>query len=360
MRILHVNAGEVWSGIEQRIFFVAKYLKDRGIYCALGISPASPLWNKAEEESIPLHPLCIKRKWDFGAIVDLRRIIKKEKIDILHTHRSTDHWLGALSARFLPVKIVRTRHNFTSIPNNICNSILYHRWTHHFILVAEKIRDNLQRIGIPPSRVSVIHSAVDVERFPGRKGVLREELRISNGIPLVGMVGRIREHKDYPTFLEFARLLLKDFPGAHFVIAGEGPLENEIRRRAEMMGLGKRVHFIGGREDIADVISSFDVFVLTSKIEGSPAVIKEAMLCRVPVVATCVGGIPEIIEDGRDGLLVESGNPFQIKDAVTFIITHPEERKRMIENAERKILYHFHPYILGRETLRVYEKILSI
>ncbi len=353
-----MNAGEVWSGIEQRIFFIARYLKKKGIYCALAVSPASPLWSKAEKESIPLHPLPIRKKLDFRGIAGLRTVLKKEKIDILHTHRSTDHWIGALAVQWLPVKVVRTRHNFTSIPENLCNSILYHTWTHHFILVAEKIRENVQKIGIPPSRITVIHSAVDVEKFPGRKGVLRKELNIPREAPLIGMVGRIREHKNYPLFLEFACLLLRDFPTAHFVIAGEGPLEEVIRGRAETMGLRERIHFIGGREDVEDVISSFDVFVLTSKIEGSPAVIKEAMLCGVPVVASDVGGIPEIIETGKEGLLVEPGNPLRIKEAVEFFLTHSGEKNKMTEKAKRKILRYFHPDTLGEKTLEVYEKVL--
>ncbi len=356
MKILHINAGEVWSGIEQRILFIARYLKNKNIYCAIAISPASPLWRKAKKYGIPLFPLPIKKKKDFASIRELRRIIKKEKINIVHAHRSTDHWIGVLSARFtnLNFNLIRTRHNFTPIPKNFFNHLLYLRWTDHIIGVAEKIRENLEEIKIPPEKVTIIHSAVDLERFSRKR-----KLKKIKGKLLIGMIGRIRKHKDYPTFLNFCKLFLEDFPEANFFIAGDGPLEKEMKRKAESLGIKDNVHFLGEREDIPEIISSLDIFVLTSKIEGSPAVIKEAMLSEIPVIATKVGGVPEIIEDGKEGLLVEPENPLEIKKAAIYLLTHQKDKENMIKRAKEKVISKFNPEILGRKTLEVYRKVIN-
>ncbi len=358
MRVLHINAGEVWSGIEQRILFIARYLKEKRVYCALAISPFSPLWKKAEKEGIKVFPLKIKSEFSLPSIFKLRKIIREEGITLLHTHRSSDHWLGFWASRGLEIMLIRTRHNLTPIPKNPFNYFLYQKATHHFIAVAEIIkRAMIEDFKIPPSKITTIHSAVDIEKFKRKKGGLREELGFPSNIPLVGTVGRIRDHKDYPLFLETARWILERNPKVRFVIVGEGPLEGYIRKLTRDFQLDKKVIFLGKREDVEKIVPDFDVFLLTSKIEGSPAVIKEAMLCGIPVVASKVGGIPEIIENGKEGVLISRRNPEDFGRAVLELLDQKEKVKKMVEKARKKVRENYSPEILGKETLEVYERL---
>ena len=358
MRVLHTNAGEVWSGIEQRIFFIARYLKKKGVWCALALSPNSPLRIRAEEEGIKVFPVKMRGKWGLSGVRILRDILQRERITLLHTHRSTDHWMSYLASRKTGVILIRTRHNYTPISPNPLNHLLYHRATHHLIAVADIIGKYLTGVyKIPPHRVTVIPSAVDVERFLSNREDLREELGISPEIPVIGMVGRLRKHKDYPTFIRFASLLLEEVPRAKFLISGDGPLENELKKMVRRRKLEDRIIFLGKRMDVEKVLRTLDVFVLTSVLEGSPAVIKEAILSEVPVVATRVGGINEIIRDGEGGFLVNPGSPEEIKNCVLHILNNPSVVKEGVRKAGERIREVYSPDRLGEKTLSLYENL---
>ena len=181
--VLHINAGEVWSGIEQRILTISKLLHNKEFNIILAVSPSSPLYKKAGSYNIPLLSLKIG-KWKFNPVViwKLSRFLKTHKVDILHTHRSSDHWIGVLAVRLFDLsgqcKIIRTRHNFTKIKNNCINNKLYKEWTDRIIAVAEVIRKQLiDENNISGNRIITIHSSIDTEKFKGEfdGGKIRNE-----------------------------------------------------------------------------------------------------------------------------------------------------------------------------------------
>lgn len=360
--ILHINAGEVWSGIEQRIFSISRLLNSDQFKIILAVSPSSPLCKKAGSYNIPLLSLKIG-KWKFNPVViwKLSRFLKTHKVDILHTHRSSDHWIGVLAVRLFGLsgqcKIIRTRHNFTRIKNNWINNKLYKEWTDRIIAVAEVIKRQLiDENNIFKNKIITIHSSIDVKKFNDNFSgeAIRKEFSIASDTVVLGMIGRLREHKDYPNMFEALKIIIKRVRNIKLLIVGDGILESELKSMVQKMELSNYVIFAGKREDIPRILSEIDIFVLSSSVEGSPAVIKEALIMEKPVVSTNVGGIPEIIQDGVTGILVPPHNPEALANAILDVINNRHKFLEMARKGKQVIINEFSETRLAQLTAKVY------
>ncbi len=361
--ILHINAGEVWSGIEQRIFSISRSLNSKQFKIILAVSPSSPLYKKAGSCSIPLLSLKIG-KWKFNPVViwKLSRFLETHKVDILHTHRSSDHWIGVLAVRLFGLstqcRIIRTRHNFTRIKNNWINNKLYNKWTDRIIAVAEVIKEQLvNENNISGHKITAIHSSIDTEKFRGGfdGGKIRNEFGISTDTVVLGMVGRLRKHKDYPNMFVALKIIVKKFKNIKLLIVGDGILESQLKSVVQIMGLSNYVIFAGKRESIPQILSGIDIFVLSSSVEGSPAVIKEALTMGKPVVSTNAGGIPEIIQNGVTGILVPPHNPEALADGILNAINNMDKSLKMAEKGKQVIIDEFSETKLAELTAEVYQ-----
>ena len=361
--VLHINAGEVWSGIEQRIFSISRSLNSEQFKIILAVSPSSPLYKKAGPCNIPLLSLKIGR-WKFNPVVirKLSRFLRTHKVDILHTHRSSDHWVGVLAVRLFGLssqcKIIRTRHNFTRIKNNWINNKLYKEWTDRIIAVAEVIKRRLiDENNIPENKITTIHSSIDTEKFKGEfdKGKIRKEFSISPDTVVLGMIGRLRKHKDYPNVFEALNIIVKKFKNIKLLIVGDGILESQLKSVVQKMELSNYVIFAGKRGDIPQILSGIDLFVLSSSVEGSPAVIKEALIMEKPVVSTNVGGIPEIIQNGITGSLVPPHDPEALANAILSTINNREKALTMARKGKQVIINEFSETKLAEQTAKVYQ-----
>jgi glycosyltransferase involved in cell wall biosynthesis len=163
----------------------------------------------------------------------------------------------------------------------------------------------------------------------GEANGVRAELGIPDGVPLVGTVANFKPHKGQEHLLRAAAIVRRRIPDARFVLVGVGPREGQMRREADQLGLDGAVIFAGFRDDAPRVMRAFDVFVLPSENEGLPIALLEAMAQGRPVVATRVGGTPEVLQHGVQGLLVPPGSPEQLADAITTVLGDRAMRERM-------------------------------
>ena len=363
LTVLHINAGEVWSGIEQRIFSISRLLNSKQFKIILAVSPSSSLYKKAGSYNIPLLSLKIS-KWKFNpvAIWKLSRFLKTHKVDILHTHRSSDHWIGVLAVRLFGLssqcKIIRTRHNFTKIRNNYINNKLYKESTDRIIAVAEVIKRRLiDENNISENKIITIHSSIDTEKFKGvfDEKAIRKEFRIAPDTIVLGMIGRLRKHKDYPNMFAALKIIIEKFKNIKLLIVGDGILELQLKNMVQKMELSNHVIFAGKREDILEILSGIDIFALSSSVEGSPAVIKEALIMEKPVISTNAGGIPEIIQNGITGVLVSSHNPEALAEAVLNIINNRDKALEMARKGKQVIINEFSETRLAELTAEVYQ-----
>lgn len=272
---------------------------------------------------------------DLRALAGLASLLRRERPAIVHTHTAKAGALGRVGALVAktPVRV----HTFHGTVFDGYFSPATSRWivraeralarlAHRVVAVSHATADELEAAGIHPAKIRVIEPVVDLEPFlaiDGRDGRLRRELGVADDEKLVGWIGRLVPIKDPATFLDAAAIVAEQVPKARFVVVGEGPLESEARARAESLGLGARVAFAGFRTDMAPVMADLDVVVSSSRKEGMPVALLEAMAAARPVVATRVGGTPELVAEERSGYLAEPGDAKQLAHGIASVLRLP-------------------------------------
>jgi len=230
------------------------------------------------------------------------------------------------------------KYNYTSIQSIVCVS--------HFIkTVLEKDLKKLDRI-------KVVHSGIDLQRFTFKNtGILRKEFNIAPSIKIVANVAAIAPHKDYFTFVDVA----KSLPQYNFIIIGDGPLENEIKSYAKEKEVNNII-FTGFLSNIEKYLKSLDCFLITSETEGLGTSILDAMICKIPVVGTRAGGIPEIVIHEKTGLIAEIRDVVELSKSVEMLMEDQELASELINNAYSNISQNFSKEVTANKTLEIYQQ----
>jgi glycosyltransferase involved in cell wall biosynthesis len=309
---------------------------------------------------------------DLKALFALVRLLRRIKPHVVHTHTSKAGFSGRIAARLSGVPVVvHTFHGhvFHGYFHPLMSRLLVlterilARGTTAIIAVSEQVRRELAACGVAPlSRIRVVELGLPLEPFLGVKrpsNVLRAELCVGENVPLVGVVGRLTRIKDHRTFLEAASLVSRERPDARFVIVGDGELAAELKLRAQREDLDGRVFFLGWRRQLAPIYADLDVVVVSSRNEGTPVSIVEGAAAGCPVVATRVGGVPDLIEHGFEGLLVSPGQPPALADAIARILREPEVGRRMASRARDKVRTRFAAQRMVADIENLYLELIS-
>jgi len=278
--------------------------------------------------------LSFRKDWE--SIRRLAQILKEEKIVVLHAHGAKAGFVGRLAARMAKTPVI-----FLTVHNSIFyeerpawkKMILaavertLNGFTDRIITVSEALRQELiLKEGVDPGRVVTIYNGI--EPVPVRLPRGRRQALAGLGLPpfgqVVGTIARLAPQKGVDCFLKAAAMLIRDYQ-VNFVIVGDGPLRRRLEAEAVSLGLENRVVFTGEREDVPAILPVFDIFVLTSLTEGFPLAILEALAAARPVIATRVGGIPEVIVDNYTGLLVKPGDPAGLALAIAELLSDREK-----------------------------------
>ena len=297
---------------------------------------ATPLLQALATTGTPTHVLPARHRFDLRPAGELARLLEDERIDILHSHDHRSNLIAYLAGRRRPTIQVATLHQPMRRYWWLWHWEALDEWVWpHFdraLPVAEAIRDEVVRLHPRlHDRVVAITNGVDLDRF--RPGGRREDIRAGFKIPcdaiLCVTIGRFLPDKGLSYLLEAARRVLDTRKDVYWLLAGRGPLESELRAMAGRLGLNERVIFAGFRTDVPDLLAAADLVVVSSTCEGCSVAILEGMACGRAVVATRVGGTPEIIEDGRTGLIVEPRRPDQLAAAVMQLADDADRRDEM-------------------------------
>jgi glycosyltransferase involved in cell wall biosynthesis len=285
---------------------------------------------------------------DIRAMVWLYRRFRRERPAVVATHLAKAGTLGRLAAMLARVPVrVHTFHGhvldgyFGRLSTFFFVSVerLLSRRTTQFVAISPEIAADLDRLGIGRGKTSVIRLGLELDHLAGHpRGALRRELGIPVRAPVVGIVGRLVPIKAHDLFLEAAAVVAETDPDARFVIVGDGELWDELHRRASTVALDGRVHFTGWRKDLGAVYSDLDVVVCCSRNEGTPVSLIEACAAERPVIGTRVGGVPDIITPGVNGLLVPSGDATALAAAIKDLIADPIRRESMGTAGRRLVL----------------------
>jgi glycosyltransferase involved in cell wall biosynthesis len=290
---------------------------------------------------------------DAMALAGLVRLMREWRPAIVHTHTAKAGLLGRVAARLAGVPtVVHTFHGhvlrgyFSPPKEALFRGLerLLARWTSALVAVSESVKRELVAMGIgPAARIRVIPLGLELAPLAGElpRGVLRREAGIPADAPLVGMVGRLVAIKDVPTFLEAARLLREKRPDARFALVGDGEERAALETRSRSLGMDGAVHFFGWRRDLAPVYGDLDVVVNASRNEGTPVALIEALAAARPVVATEVGGTPDLLGRGERGRLVPPGDPRALAEAVLETLTRSEAAcRRALAGREHVMAQH--------------------
>ena len=357
--ILHTEASRGLGGQEIRILAESCWLLAHGWAALVACQPESPLLAEARAASVPVVPVKMRGAHDLPAFLALRRLMKERGVGLVHTHSSVDSWLGALAAKSLRLPVVRSRHVSIRI---LPRRALVYRLADRVITSGEAVREIVVGAGIPRERVLSIPPGVDTARFhAGVSGkAVRDELGIGAGRPLVGLVANIRGSKGHNVFLDAAREILTRRPDVRFVIVGDGVGYDEVRGRVRDMGLEPSVTLTGFRRDIPEVMAALDVLVLPSiRSEATSQVIPQALSVGTPVVASMVGGSPELVRDGETGRLVPPGDPRALAEAILELVNDPERARRLARAGQRLARDRWSIDASMARTARVYTELLG-
>jgi glycosyltransferase involved in cell wall biosynthesis len=240
------------------------------------------------------------------------------------------------------------------------NALKYRFGVACYLAVAARVRDVLIEGGVPPNRIRVVPSSVDISRFEGASAEgLREEFGIAPSAKVVVNVGSLVGHKAQWHLVRAMPHVLERFPEAVCILVGEGPTRRRLETLAQELGIGKHVIFAGFRQDVARFISLCDVFAVSSEMEGLCSTILEAMALRRPVVSTRAGGIPDIVKDGVNGLLVAPGDPDALARGMLRVLENPRAASELAEEGRRTVERRFTTERMVASTLAVYEELLG-
>lgn len=299
------------------------------------------------------------------AVLALARRLRQERIAILHAHDFKSDFLGVLAGRLAGVPVVTTVHGYIALTGK---SRLYRRVDlmllramNRVIVVSEAMRRDLGSRGIASSRLRVVRNCIALENYPfGRPSrSVRSTERFADDALVVGHVGRLSPEKGQARLLRVFPGVLEAVPSARLVFVGDGPDMKPLRDLARSLGVEGASSFLGYRDDVPEVFANLDLLVLSSDTEGLPNVVLEAMATGVPVVATAVGGTPEVVEHGVTGLLVPRDDEAALAAAIIESLTARDAAAERARRARAFVEGEFAMEVLIRRTHDLYRELLA-
>jgi glycosyltransferase involved in cell wall biosynthesis len=377
MNILYpVIDGEITGGNIVCLRIIEESLR-RG-YKAIVNSPTRGRFTRLlKEKGIKVYDVDTRRTFHLSSAIKLARIIKKESVDLIHSHAPLAATvLSRLAGCLAGVPVVNHLHApYCMNPNPFIRSYQFLlNWItsrvccSKDIAVSEFVKREVVKQGSVVSKIAVIYNGINLQafRYSDTSARVREEFNLNQNKYIVGEIARLGEDKGQHILIKAAQKVLQRIPGAAFMLVGEDltvakDYQKLLRRMVNELGLEDRFIFTGYRPDIADLVNIFDIFVLPSTAaEGLPLVILEAMAARKSVIASRVGGNSEVIIDAETGTLVPPNDPDRLAAAIIYHLTHPEISKQMGGNGYERLRQHFSLSRMLEKVMDVYREVLNV
>jgi glycosyltransferase involved in cell wall biosynthesis len=306
-----------------------------------GYQSLDPSWIEAlpllEQAGVRFLPLRRSRKVDLPSLVRLGRFLRRERVDVLHAHKFGSNVWGSIVGSIARVPVLLAHEHTWSFEGQplrrFLDRELVSRASDRFIAVSREDQRRMIEIEhIAPARTMFIPNGVPPA--PPSSGIdVRSELGIPKEVPVIGVVGLLRAQKAHQVLIDAAAMLTDQWPGLQVLIVGDGPERANLERLVGELRLERTVRFLGLRTDVPDVLEAFDIAVCCSDFEGSPLSVLEYMEASLPVVATAVGGLPDLIEPGVNGLLVPPRDPPALAGALSELLHDPARARAMGEHS---------------------------
>jgi glycosyltransferase involved in cell wall biosynthesis len=330
--------------------------------CSTRICPGPTFEAELRAAGVRVLSLSRRTRGDVMAWRPLLALLRRERIDILHAHKFGSNVWGTVLGRLAGVPVVIAHEHTWSFKGHALRRLLDReliaRFADVFLAVSREDRRRMIEIeGIDPQRIRYIPNGIEMQTPSGTD--VRAELGIPPTSPVVGSVGVLRPQKALAVLVKAAALLTRRFPQLRVLIVGTGPEEEKLRALVGRLGLTETVLFLGRRSDVPDLLAAVDLAVCCSDYEGSPLAVLEYMAAGKPVVATRVGGIPDQIEDGVHGLLVDPRDEQRLAEAVEALLLDSDRRVAMGARARERQRREFDLDVLVRRLEALYEELFA-
>jgi len=340
LTILHINAEKEYRGGEIQTVILSEKLIARGHESVICCQPGSGIGKECKRRNLPFFSVTMSSDIHIKGAYAIKKRLAEKPFDIIHSHNPRALAMGfILKCLRVSLPHIYTRRIDFPLKSGIFSKYKYSRGADSIIAVSSAVKKSLLACGIDEKKITVIHGGIEKERFAcgNHSSSLKDEFSIPDNSFIIGAVSHLSPHKGHSYLIRAMEGVCKKKAEAFLIIAGEGPLRDELTEMSRKMGLRENIIFTGFRNDIETVIPQFDVLVHpTIEGEGSPSAIKEAMLSGVPVIASDIAPIKEIINNGNDGILIPSRNCDEIEKAIINIIDNRALRGTLSSQALKK------------------------
>lgn len=368
VKILHLISSRGLYGAERVALDLCKGLKRNGYESIIGVirnshNPHVEVAGEARKNAIDTVIFACEGQLDPKLIFRIRKYASENQINLMHCHGYKSNFYGLLASK-KGIPIVTTNHNWLTSHWRLrayrrFDSLLIRYFT-RIIAVSEGVRKEMLRYGVPKEKIKVIDNGIDLTRFGDTisPAAIREEFGIKKGVTVIGTVGNLGAEKGHVYLLQAAKGIVNNVESVKFIFVGDGPLRAYLENEASELGIGNNVIFTGFRTDIPNLLSTMDIFVLPSVIEGLPIVLLEAMAAKKAVVATNVGAISKVVND-RNGILVEPRDVAGLQNAILSLLTSEEKRQKYASAGHDTVRTHFSSERMSSEYIDLYNELLG-
>lgn len=365
MKVLHLISSSGMLGAERVILELAEYLRKEGVDVTIGVfenkqNPNLELADYAREKSFDVQVFPCKGRLDKKTIHLIKNYIETEGVQILHSHNYKSNFY-AWRAINNNIRWVVTNHGrrfgFRLSIYNLLDSLIVRR-ADRIIAVSEEIYKRIKAKGIGDGRIYLVENGVNLERFSKKVlDSLKESLGIKKEALVVGTIGSLSKEKGHLYLMKAIPKVVQKVPKTTFLLIGDGRERSFLEETTSKLNISDRVIFAGTRKDIPEILSILDLFVLPSLKEGLPMSLLEAQAAKVPVVATRVGAIPNVIKNGVTGILVPSKDSATLSDAIIQILSNKKFASEMAEKGFLRIRDHFSSEKMGEKYWSIYKEL---
>ncbi|HOW36376.1 MAG TPA: glycosyltransferase [Candidatus Omnitrophota bacterium] len=368
MKILHLISSGGLFGAENVLLTLAQSMNNERDVSVVGVirdfhMKEIAVLEKAKELHLPTFILESDGRFDFGAVGRLASYLRKNSIDVLHTHNYKANMLGLIACKIAHKPIMATAHGYTDATQAVSIYEKIDRFVLKRFFPAVVVVSNSVLVGLSDKKKHVIPNGINIKAFVRNrdKGAgVRQQCGIRENEIVIGTVGRLSKEKNQMMLIDAFKELAPKYSQLKLMIVGCGPEERKLKLMAESYRLKDRIIFPGFIADMPPVYQAMDIFVLTSETEGIPLTILEAMASWVPVISTRVGGVPKLIEHEKTGILIEKNNLRVLIAKLTDFVENHAKFKMFAENAFVYVQQNFSSEKMVEQYRKVYQSVVGM
>lgn len=370
LKILHLISSTGLYGAERVLLELSKELKRQGHEPIVGViknlyNPHTEVADEAANIGLKTAIFPCKRRFDLSLVKVIRKYVKENNIDIIHSHGYKSNFYALLAGRGIPK--VTTNHNWLThhwkLKIYCLLDAFWIRFFDRIVAVSDKIKADMIKYGVPEKKIEVIYNGVDIDRFKNipeeNKLALKISLGIKEGEKVVGTIGALKVEKGHTYLLKAAQKVLKDYKAVKFLIVGDGYLREDLENEVKYLGIENNVIFTGYRNDVPELLSIMDIFVLPSLKEGLPMVLLEAMIARCKIIATKVGAIETVINKDENAILIQKQDIEAFVKALISFISNSHQSLRLSSSDNGSSALKFSSKTMAKNCCQVYKACLK-